>query len=460
MKRFLVGAIFITGMPIFAGSLFLTLEDAKELAVKQNQTILAAQEKLKAQKANVDIARSGFFPSVSFLGSYTRILKIPAFTAPSPHYEFLPLNVYNLLGDQIGYTDPTLIMTGMDTMKLEFGRPESYIFRGSIQQPLFTWGSLWNAYKIASLGYEVEKENYEKKENDIKMQVTRSFLGTILVQKTLKLTEDSYQQMKRHTEQVEILYNNGMVQKLDLLRARVELSNLRTQVVHSKERVEIAFSGLKTLLALPPDTLLVLDDKPIYKPFDITLDEATEYALKKRPDLIGMRLTREMTANALAIERAQNKPKLALIYNYDYKKPVRLMENKWGPDWNVSLALSMPIFSGGSHINKVRQKIAQLNQVDFGLISLENAVRLEVKSNWFKLERGKEIMSYQEENVTRAEEAYRLAEKQYKNGLITNLEYMDTQLALMRARLEQLSSLVNYNIAQEELWTAMGGFKP
>ena len=469
MRRILMGvtvtAVFLTGVGVFGedststykDSLFLTLEDAQKISMEQNQTILIAKERLIEKQAGIGTARAGFLPSISFQGSYTRLGKIPAFSMAIPQYTLTPLGVYDILGNPIGYTDPVMIMTGVDSMELEMGKSENYLFRGSLQQPLFTWGTLLNSYRIASISLEIERENYNKTENEVRLQVTQSFLGTVLVQQTLDLMEESYAQMQRHLEQVEKLYENGMAERLDFLRARVELSNIHTQVVRVRGQVDIATSALKSLLALPQDVELILEEGLEYEPYEIGLEEAMKIAVEKRPEIIAMRLTKEMTEKALSIERARNKPKLALVYNYDYKKPLRMMENEWGTDWNITLALSMPIFQGGSYISKVKQRKAQLKQVEYGLSQFEDVVRLDVKSCWLAVQQEKEILAYQEENVSRAEEALKLAEEKYRNGMITNLEYMDIQLVLTRAKLEWVSSIANYNIAMEKLIVAMGG---
>jgi len=469
MRRILMGvtvaAVFLTGVGVFGedststykDSLFLTLEDAQKIAMEQNQTILIAKERLIEKQAGIGTARAGFLPSISFQGSYARLGKIPAFSMAIPQYTLTPLGVYDILGNPIGYTDPIMIMTGVDSMELEMGKSENYLFRGSLQQPLFTWGTLLNSYRIASISLEIERENFRKTENEIKLQVTQGFLGAILAKQTLDLMEESYQQMEKHVNQVEKLYENGMAERLDLLRAKVELSNIYTQVVRVRGQVDIATSSLKAFLVLPQDIELILEERLEYKPYEIGLEGATRIAVEERPEIVAMRLAKEISKKALSIERAQNKPKLALMYNYDYKKPIRMSENNWGTDWNIMLVLSMPIFQGGSHISKVKQRKAQLKQVEYGLSQFEDIVRLDVKSSWLALQQEKEILAYQEENVSRAEDALRLAEEKYRNGIITNLEYMDTQLALTRAKLEWLSSLANYNIAMEKLLVAMGG---
>jgi len=104
----------------------------------------------------------------------------------------------------------------------------------------------------------------------------------------------------------------------------------------------------------------------------------------------------------------------------------------------------------------MKQSKAQLKQTKLGLAMLEDGIKLDVKSLYFNLEQEKQILSYQDENVQTAEQALNLAELKYDNGQITNLEYMDTQLALTQAKFDQMTSISNCIIAQVKLINALG----
>jgi outer membrane protein TolC len=62
-----------------------------------------------------------------------------------------------------------------------------------------------------------------------------------------------------------------------------------------------------------------------------------------------------------------------------------------------------------------------------------------------------------------AEQGYRLAEQQYANGLMTNLDVLDAQLALSEARNHYLQTQYDCLVAGVKLHRAVGDpfdFKP
>jgi outer membrane protein TolC len=141
--------------------------------------------------------------------------------------------------------------------------------------------------------------------------------------------------------------------------------------------------------------------------------------------------------------------------NGSYKNPVGLTEG-WGPDWNATAGVSMPIFTGMSNYNKLKAAQARQRQALVGLAMVEDGVRLEVRALALALNQEAKNAAYQKKNVEVAEAALGLAQARYENGLLTNLDYMDSQLALTQSRVAYLNALANYRVARAKLQKAVG----
>ncbi|MBS4015660.1 MAG: TolC family protein [Candidatus Latescibacteria bacterium] len=448
--------IIITSLVSASDTLYLTLNDAVDLALHNNKSIMIAQEKVKAQSAGKNMSRASFLPSVNLSGTYTRLAEAQGFPMTISIPGKISFPVYDLSGNIIGFTEsiPTTIATITETLNIV--NKDNYYLGASVTQTLFTWGKLVNAYQIAGLSLDIEKESYQKALEDLKLQVTQSFYQTMLADKGVKLMTESYAQMQRHTNQIDKLYQSGMVGQLDLLRAKVQLSNFRSQLIRIENTRTIAYSALKMVLGIDTETPVGLQGEYSFDPYQIDLDEAITIALQERPDLQNMRRTVSIAQKGLAIQRTANLPSIFSAFNYSYSKPLSMTQPDWGPNWNATIGASMPLSLGGANFYKMKQSKAQLNQVKLGLAMLEDAVKLDVQSNYFNFEQEKEILSYQAENVQTAEQALTLAEEKYRNGLITNLEFIDTQLALTQAKFEQLNSIANCIISKAKLLNAIG----
>ncbi len=450
--------ILLIYLPLWAeDTLVLDPDRAVELALKNNLQLQQTQEKILEAAAGKAVAFGSFLPQISASGSYTRLGTVNEFQLVTPVYRRLPLRVYDPTGQLIGFTDSIPLPLGADTVSMPLGSQNNYLFRASIQQTLFTWGKLINAYRIAGLTLEIQKAAYEQAKQQLKVQTLEAFYQALLAQKSVALLQESQKQLERHLAQVERLYNEGLAGRLDLMRARVGLTNLTNQVAQAENGAGLALLGLCNLLALDPDTPVRLEAKLDAESLPVDLAVATDSALQRRPELIQLRQALRVADLGVRIARTANLPILFAAANYDYKRPVGF-NDQWGKDWNATLGVSLPLFTGLANYHKLQQAQSRYRQAVLSVGMVEQAVRLEVEATAKSLAQEWRNIRYQEENVNLAEEAFRLAEQRYENGLLSNLEYLDIQLQLTQSRLARLSALANYQIARARFLRATGKF--
>jgi len=197
-----------------------------------------------------------------------------------------------------------------------------------------------------------------------------------------------------------------------------------------------------------------LSGKFEFEPLKISLEEAIEQALSSRADLKSLELQRDIVEVYSRLAKLANKPSLYLRGNYQYNNPSG-GKNEWGEEWNISLILSLSLFDSGKSQAIIEQRKSQLKEVELSLEQLKQGIMLEVKSAFWGMEVAEESISAQKENISEAEEALSIAELRYKSGMITNLEVLDAQLALTRARLGYTKALYDYNLARANLIKAM-----
>ncbi len=443
---------------MIADTLFLDAEKAIELALKNNPQLKQYQEKVLEARDGKAVAFSNFLPQLSASATYTRLGSVNEMELVTPTYRQLPLRVYDpRTGEIIGFTDSVPLPVGADTMSIALGSLNNYNLRLNLQQTLFTWGKLLNAYRIAGLGLEAQKAAREQTEQEIKLQALQAFYQTLLAEKTVALLQESYEQLQRHVNQVEKLYDNGLASRLDFMRARVSLTNMANQLTQVQNGAEIARAVLCNITGIPFTTTIILDEelKPEPLPFDSV--HAIDTARRYRPELVQLRRLVQIADLNVRIARTANLPTLFASTNLDYKKPLGF-EDKWGQDWNATIGLSWPLFTGLGNLHKLRQAESRYRQTRWNEKMVEDAIALDVRSAIKNLMQEEKNIAYQGENVLLAEEAFRLAEEKYRNGLISNLEFLDTQLALTQSRLSYFTALANYQIARTKYLRAIGKF--
>ena len=396
----------------------LTLEEAIRVALANNREILVAKEKVEEAKQRTKEAKAGYFPTINLGGTYTRLNEAPSMSIP-------------------------------DYGSVEMGKADNYLSKLSVNQPLYTSGRLNYANKGASLYYQKLQEDLKNTQNKITFQVKKAFYGVLLAQENVEVTEKALDQAKRHLSVVEDFFKVGVVSRFDLLRTRVEVANLKPDLIQARNNLRLSQESLANLLFLPSASLK-LEGELSFEPLKIILEEVIDKALKERSDLRSFKLQKEMSEVALKLAEVENKPTLALVGNYQYQNPSG-GKDEWGEEWNLNLVLSIPFFDGWANRARAAQRRSQIKQIDLSLQQLEAGIDLEVKKAFWDLEASEGRIYAQEKNIEQAEEALSIAEVRYKSGAITNLEVLDAQLALTRVRLGYLKALYDNNVAMAEL---------
>jgi outer membrane protein TolC len=83
-------------------------------------------------------------------------------------------------------------------------------------------------------------------------------------------------------------------------------------------------------------------------------------------------------------------------------------------------------------------------------------VKFEVQEAILNLQQAKESLLSQEKNVEQAQEAVRIAELNYSEGLATNLDVSSALVALSQARTNYSQALYDYALALAQLEKAIG----
>lgn len=451
-------AFWVLGFGLLsADTLFLTLDKAISYALQNNRLIAQAKEKIAEASALKGVAFGSLLPQINVSGTYYRTDRLNKFTMAVPIYDNLPLPVINpLTGETIGFTPPIPIIIGADTLTMALGARDNYLLRGTIQQTLFTWGKLWSAYQIAGISLDMEKEVLRRTEAEVKVSVVEGFYQTFLAQKTVELLEESQKQLKRHLERVRLLYEKGLATRLDFLRTEVKLAEMEISLARMKNSAQLSLSSFRSTLGLE-EIPIVLSVTLEPDEWLIDLDSAIKTAFAKRPEIKQSRLAIEITKRSRQIALTANLPTFFSQLNYDYKKPIGL-ENKWGTDWSLTLGFAMPIFTGFSNQSKIRQSQARERQARLSGALVEEGIKLEVQALVNALNQERENIKTQKKNLSLAAEVLSLAERSYENGLITNLEYLDCQIALSQSQISYWQSLANYQIVQAKLKKAIGEF--
>lgn len=424
-KRFLALSAAITmlmSQSAFAGeTVELNLQDAMERAFNTNPAITIAGYERDSARANYNAARQS--RGISISGTHRT--------------------------NRSGYDDGSWLD---DKFTKQIGNTHANGLSASM--PLYTGGKLSGTIKQAKAGYLISEQGVQKAYNDMRSTVTNGYFGMLQADNMQKLGRESVDRLTDHLKNVQAQYDVGVVARVDVLRSQVELANAKQSLIQAENAYQIAEANLNKIVGLPMDTQLKLDDILVYSPYEKDLPYCLNYAADHRPELEQAKQNVEAAKGALRVAISGHMPQVAAVAEQNWS------DKNWPGDengnWGVGVTVNLNIFDTGVTNSKIHGAEADLAKAHENYRDAVDVVNLDVRTNYLGLREAEKRIDTTHLAVSQAEEDYRIAQLRYMNGVGTNTDVLDAQVALTDAKTNYLKALYDYNTCKTDLETAIG----
>ncbi|SCM83570.1 Outer membrane protein [uncultured Sporomusa sp.] len=430
----LVGGMLATAaLPGFAAPVELTLDEAIDMALKTNPSIKMSESDLKKSEWDVKGAKAAKSPSVNLSHNSIR--------SKSPESASYVYN-YNSITD----TPQKLVIPSSIGNR--------YTNSVDLTLPLYTGGKLEGTIEKAQLGNKSAAFGLEKTRQQIKLDATTGYYAILQTRNLVKLSEESLDQLNSHLKNVEAQYAAGTVAKTDVLRSEVEKASAEQSLIRAKNSYELAVSGLNNIIGLPLETEIAVQEDLPYEQYDKTLAECIEVALVNRPDLAQVRASVASAKADIKVAKSGNKPVIAASASEQWS------DNDFpGTDnnnWTIGISASYNLFDSGLTRSQVKGAEAGLDKATEQLRQAQDAAQLEVRQAYLNMKEAEKRIDTSKVAVTKAEEDFKIAQVRYSAGVGTNLDVIDSQVALTSAKTDYVQALYDYNTSRAKLDKAMG----
>ncbi|MFW5892456.1 MAG: TolC family protein [Bacteroidota bacterium] len=373
-------------------------------------------------QAKEDEARGNLLPSVSASGSYTR----------------------NLKKQVIFFPEEMAVLFGGNTA-LEVGSDNSYMGALSLTLPVYNPVILANI-RAAEIEQTLSDENLRATEIDLTYNVQKAWYDALLAKESLDVIRLSFENARQNLENIQKLYEQGMVAEYDLIRAEVQTENIKPEVLQAENALDISLNFLKTIIGLEEDLVievrgsLLESAETMLSEFSIT---QAERSLLNNSDYVNLGLQKNLLMQQKQVIKSGNLPSLNAITNYAYiteANNFELAKYDWVNTASAGLQLNIPIFRGFTNRNQVKQVDISIQQLDLQKEYLKDNLNVELTNILKSMDVALQKAADAERNVELAQRGFNIARVRYDSGQGTLLELNDSEVALTRARFNLLSS--------------------
>lgn len=416
----------------------LSLDDALSIGLKQGANVrtseLAVEQKQHTGKTTI----SKLFPNIDASATYTNMLK--------KQKMYFDIGGGSAMGSMFPEDG------------IEMGQTHTIQAGISASMPLIA-PQLWASLAVSKADVALALEKVHSSRVEATAEIRKAYMGVLLAEESKRVLSESVRNTATNLENVRQKYKQGLVAEFEVVRMDVQLTNVVTELTRATEGSRLAKMKLLVLIGIDakPDQVVLLADQlesyssqlaqgpNLSNGLDYTINSSTNPTLRTL-DLTGKQLQQVIKTSKMAYL-----PTLALnfSYNYNYANNQLQLSNsrRWSPFSTVTLALSVPIFSGGNRYYTIKGYQNQLQQLAIQRLDTERQLNLALRSALS--DKDTALVQYWSTNtaVQSAQKAYDIARVRYQTGQGTLLELNDAEVTLRQAQLSRSQSIYNYMIA-------------
>lgn len=455
MKREIL-LLFLFGFPLIAcgqnAMLRLSLEEALQIASKNNLSLNIARERVEMAKADSRTLNSLWYPTVLITGEYTHsTTPIEAVTSLGEIGGELLGNLGAVVGDNHllagilnGVADTSLRLPLVPRNTAEMG--------AEVAWTVFSGGRRVVATRIAKQMVALANEGALSTANSVTASVVAAYMGMELAESLLEVRQLSHSLLGEHLREARRLEAEGMIAHAERVAAEVAHQQSSVMLASAQGDLEVAGRALASLLAI--DSLTIIPTTPLCLPSDIPTKEELMGQLEGSPTLSALRGMTHIASLKHQAERSRYLPSIAIIGHQQLWSSG--LNKHLFPRTFVGVGLSWTLFDGLSREGAIASSKSALRSSQMAQENTRRELQTAIEKYYSIITSSIAEYQAQQATISLAEELLRMRHKAFVEGMATSVEVTDATHTLSEARLAALASLYSINTSLATLLMLTG----
>ena len=419
--------LLMVTVPFLNAAEDLSLEEAVSISLENNYTIKIARSEAQIDENNLSRGNAGFLPSLDLTG-------------------------------RANNSSQNVSQVFLDGRLVEKDGAKSSLYEGSLglNWTVFDGFRMFISFDRLTDLKDIGQLRLKSKVEMTIRDVINSYYNILRQKLALEVASDNLRISRSRYQFVNDRFEVGTASKIDLLQAGVDLnadlSDSLDQQIHY-DNIKIEFNKLL--------------NRNLETEFNISgnLEIPKDYQkseLEKVDNNIDVRIANKIVEiNKYDIEalRSEFYPRISLYSTYNYnqqKSESGFQSSNTSYGYNYGLNLSMNLFDGFNTSREIQNAQVNTEISNYMLSELKMAVTSAVSTSLNSYTKFKELSRFESENVSAARENMELALESLNLGLMSALEFRETQRRLSNAKLRLITSIYNAKINETELLRLTG----
>jgi outer membrane protein len=416
----LASAVAAQPLPRIGGP--LTMDQAVDLAREKSLRVKAADADARAMDSMRREALAPFWPQLSANGYFNDQRMAP--------------NVFTSAGNTMARNYQ--VFNSDQTKDANF----------TAMYSLFAGGRDYYGYQAAARRADAGREMRRGTEVDVAMQARLDYVAALREADNVRVTVELVRSIDERLRVTREAFEAGRVPRFYVLRDETEHANALQMEAMARSRAEQALVGLKTTLGVDLLSAITLADRLEFVPASVSIDEGIRRASETHPDVKAAIKQREAAQADVRAAYGNYFPQVAVSYMYDGQWSKSRNDPSMTADgYSVGVVITLPVFDGFLRENALNTAKAKLDRATQAEGLARQQIAKEVNQAALMLDAAQKSVEASEKGLTQAEEEFRVVRERFESGRGIQLEILDAQVSLTRARFNSVAALADYNSA-------------
>lgn len=412
-----------------------SLKDAILYAQTHQVNVLNAQIDEQIAKNRVKQTTGIGLPQVSASVNFQDFLKVPT--------SLIPGEIFGQPGQKI---------------PVKFGVKYNSSVGLEASQLLFD-GSYLVGLQAARTYKELSSKNTNRNKIETAVAVTKAYFSVLVNNEQLSLLDANLNRLQKSLNDVQQMFKNGFVEKIDVDRLKVLNNNLLTERENVVRLLALNVNLLKFQMGMSIGSELTLSDKINSADLEKTQILNDPFAYKKRIEY--SLLATQNKLNELDVKRYKSLflPSLLAFGSTSanfQNDQFSTLYNRHFPTTVIGFKILVPIISGGQKIYQLRNAKLEVLKTQNNLANLQNGIDLEISAAQTNYLNGQQSLENQKRNMELAKEVLRVTKVKYEQGVGSSLEVTSAETALKESQNNYITALYDLLINKVNLDKALG----
>ena len=416
----------------------LTLQQAIDLALKQNHSVRLSSLSVEQMRNKKDEARSDYLPQLNTSGSILHITELAGVAIPAGTF------------GNYSSTGPV----PAKSLTIDQGAATAYTGGVGLEQPLTQLFRIHQANVAAKQDVLVAQTQLDETQDAIALQVRQLYYNILINQEKLKASQDQLTAAQIKDEESRNDVTRGSALEVSALQSQASILQSQQESLTLRLQGNELRRQLADVLGLPVNTPIELDPTEAGTSLDIpSRSDAVRIALAQNQDLKAARQTLIKAQAGLAAAKDAYIPDITALSRYSYQSGVPFLVHNFG---TFGFSVKYDLFDGGRRKAEIREARSNVRSAEVTVDKLQSEIEVQVQAIYDRIDELRQMLEVEGQVLKVRTEAARLGDRQFEQNAALSSARSQSHADLANASASLLEATCELSLAEADLKRAIG----